>query len=317
LKPLLGEWVGELAPPGGSKITAVFRFQMSKDGNLTGSAEIPEQGQSGIPLSNIVLEGNEVALKIAGGQADYKGKLTGNKIEGAVKQGGQEIKMDLTKGKYELPGFALSPEDMKRLQGLWLGRYAQGGPTHTVVWKFDKRTDGKLKGTAAAPEATAQVLPITDLSLKDDQVAFKIPGAGAEFAGKLTDESLSGTLKARGQQLTISLKRGTAADLPTTQVDIPADSLTKLIGRWKGNIGPDSVVYKFERNAAGKVSAHVDIVNQNVKDMLVVKASMTGESLVMKHPDGAEITVALKGNILEGNLKLNQTNLPVKVTKQP
>jgi hypothetical protein len=317
LKPLLGEWVGELVPPGGQKIIAVFRFQISKEGKFSGSADIPEQGQSGIPLTDVALEGDQVTLKIAGGQAEYTGKLIGNKIEGAVKQAGQDMKITLTKGKYEIPGAALPPEDMKRLMGLWLGKYGQGGPTHITVWKFEKRTDGKLKGTAAAPEATTQVLPITDLSLKGDQLALKIPGAGAEFTGKLTDESLSGTFKARGQQLTLNLKRGTAADLPTTQVDIPADSLTKLMGRWKGNIGPETVVYKFERNAGGKATAHMDVVNQNVKDMLVVKASMSGENLVMKHPDGAEITVTLKGNKLEGNMKSNQTNLPVALTKQP
>jgi len=316
LKPLLGEWFGELVPPAGSKIMAVFRFEMAKDGKLAASAAIPDQGQSNIPLSDVVLEGNEVTLKIAGGQANFEGKLIGSKIEGAVKQGGQEMKLNLTKGKYEGPAFALSPEDMKRLLGLWLGKYAPGGPDHTVVWKFEKRTDGKLKGTAAAPEATAQVLPITDLSLKGEELTFKIPGAGAEFTGKLTD-SLSGTFKAGGKQLTLNLKRGTAADLPTTQMEIPADSMKQLMGRWNGNIGPDTVVYRFERNAGGKSTAHLDIVNKNVKDMLVVKASMTGESLVMKHPDGAEINVKLKGNKLEGNLKLNQTNLPVTLTKQP
>jgi hypothetical protein len=316
LKPLIGEWVGELVPPAGSKITAVFRFQMSKDGKFAGSADIPEQGQSGIPLSDVVLEGNEVSLKIAGGQANYNGKLTGNKIEGAVKQGGQEMKMDLIKGKYEFPGFALSPEDTKRLVGIWLGKYAPGGPDHTAVWTFEKRADGKIKGTAAAPQATTQVLPMTDLSLKGDQLSFKIPGAGAEFTGKLT-ETLNGTFKAGGKQYGLDLKRGTAADLPTTEVDIPADSLKQLMGRWKGNIGPDTVVMRFERNIGGKTTAHVDIVNKNVKDMLVVKATMTGENLVLKHPDGAEISLKLNGNKLEGNLKLNQTNLPVALTKQP
>jgi len=317
LKPLLGEWVGELMPPDGSKLTAVLRFQMSSDGKFTGTADIPVQGQSGIPLTDIVLEGDEVTLKIAGGQADYKGKLIGNKIEGAVKQGGQDMKMNLTRGKYENPGFDLSPEDMKRVQGLWIGKYGAGGPPFLTVWKFERRMDGKIKGTAAAPEATTQVLPFTDLSLKGDQFACKIQGAGAEFTGTLKGDTLSGTFKSGGKDLALELKRGTAADLPTTQVDIPADSLAKLVGRWKGNIGPDSVVYKFERNAAGKVAAHVDILNQNVKNMLVVKASMTGENLVMKHPDGAEINVTLKGNKLEGNLKLNQTNLPVALTKQP
>jgi hypothetical protein len=147
-------------------------------------------------------------------------------------------------------------------------------------------------------------------------LTFKIPAAGAEFTGKLSNDSLSGTFKARGQQLTIDLKRGTAADLPTTQVDIPADGLKTLMGRWNGNIGPDTVVLRFERNVGGKIITHLDIVNKNVKDMLVLKASMTGENLMMKNPDGAEINVKLKGNNLEGSLQLNQTNLPVKLTKQ-
>jgi hypothetical protein len=134
--------------------------------------------------------------------------------------------------------------------------------------------------------------------------------------GKLNVDSLSGTFKAGGKQLTLDLKRGTAADLPTTQVDISADSLKKLMGRWNGNIGPDTVVLRFERNAGGKITTHLDIVNKNVKDMLVVKASMTDENLMMKNPDGAEINVKLKGNKLEGNLKLNQTVLPVSLTKK-
>jgi hypothetical protein len=317
LKPLLGEWVGEMIRPAGPKITAVFHFQSLKDGTFTGFADIPEQGQSGIPLSDVALEGNEVTLTIAGGQGGhYDGKLIGNKIEGTVKQGGREMKMTLTKGKYEFPGVALPPEDIKRLLGLWIGKFASG-PTHTVVWKFEKRTDGNLMGTNAAPEVSPQVLPLTDLSLNGDQLTCKIPAAGAEFTGKLNDDSLSGTFKAGGQQLVLNLKRGTAADLPTTQMDIPSNSLRNLMGRWNGSIGQDTTVLRFERSAGGKITVHLDIVNKNLKDMLVVKASMTGETLVMKSSDGAQINVTLKGNKLDGNLKLNQMNLPVALKIQP
>ena len=316
LKPLLGEWVGELVRPAGPKLITVFHFQMLKD-KFIGFGEIPEQGQSGIPLSDVVLEGNEVTLAIAGGQGGhYKGTLIGNKIEGAVKQGGREMKMNLTKGKYEFPGVTLPPEDTKRLLGLWIGRFASG-PTHTTVWKFEKRTDGKLIGTNAAPEVSPIVLPFTDLFLTGDQLTCKLPGAGAEFAGRLIADSISGTFKAGAQQLTLNLKRGGAADLPTTQMDIPANSLKDLMGRWNGSIGEDPAVLRFERIAGGKITVHLDIVNKNLKDMLVVRASMMGESFIMRSSDGAEITVAPKGNKLEGNLKVNQMNLPVALTKQP
>lgn len=316
LQPLIGEWVGELIPPDNSKMTVVLHFQMSNDKKFTGSADIPAQGQSGIPISDVVLEGNEVAFKIAGGQANYSGKLAGNKIEGAIKQGTQNMTLNVTRGKYENPGFALSPEDAKRLQGIWLGRYGQGGPDHTVVWTFDKRTDGKLKGTAAAPEASVQVLPIMELSLKGDQLTLKIPGAGAEFTGKLSEAGLSGTFKARGQELTLSFKRGTAADLPTTQMDLPADMLAKLMGRWKGTLGPESVVLRFEKGAGAKPAAHMDFASR--KNMLVVKAILAGENLALTIPGGEDINLKLNGNKLEGNLKpKNQAVIPVVLTKQP
>jgi hypothetical protein len=37
----------------------------------------------------------------------------------------------------------------------------------------------------------------------------------------------------------------------------------------------------------------------------------------LKNSDGGKITVELKGNKLEGNLKLDQMNLPVALKKQP
>jgi hypothetical protein len=79
----------------------------------------------------------------------------------------------------------------------------------------------------------------------------------------------------------------------------------------------DTAILRFERGAGGKITVHLDIVNKKIKDMLVIKASMTGANLIMKNSDGAEIAVTLKSDRLEGNLKLNQTNFPVALQKQP
>jgi hypothetical protein len=50
--------------------------------------------------------------------------------------------------------------------------------------------------------------------------------------------------------------------------------------------------------------------------MLVLKASMTGTDLVMKMPDGSEISLKLGGNRLDGTLKLNALKLPVSLIKE-
>jgi hypothetical protein len=88
------------------------------------------------------------------------------------------------------------------------------------------------------------------------------------------------------------------------------------MGKWNGNVGQNTVAFRFERNASGKIAVLHDILNQNIKGMLVLKASMTDASLSMKMPDGAEISLKLNGNKLDGTLKLNTLNLPVSLTKE-
>ena len=121
-------------------MTTVFRFEISKDGKFNASVSIPEQGQSGIPVSDVVLERDEVSFKIAGGAAAYAGKLIGNKIDGAFKQGGVEIKLNLTRGKYEAPAYIIPAEGIKRLAGAWSGNT---GPNKLTIDLVSKTPAGR------------------------------------------------------------------------------------------------------------------------------------------------------------------------------
>ncbi len=103
LKLLLGEWVGRITPPGGNEISVVFRFEMGKDDMLTGFLDIPDQGAKGIAASEVQFEDNHLRFMIKAIQGQYAGRLSGKKIEGALKQGGQEMTLNMIKGKYEAP----------------------------------------------------------------------------------------------------------------------------------------------------------------------------------------------------------------------
>ena len=345
LKPLLGEWVGTVEPPGAGKIVTVVRFEMTKDGKFAGFLSAPEQGGNQIPIEAVTLEANQVTFKVPAAQAEYEGKLIGTKIEGMAKQAGQQFKLDLLKGKYELPAFNITAEgmkrlsgewigstgptkltivfrfepvqtgkvrvfmdvpdqrvtgvaareftlkgdevtirlpgqsgdtytglisanslkgtfklnnidqelnltkgkfgvidmpaeDMKRLLGVWVGKYAPGGPTYTIVWKFERTADGKLRALATAPETGPDELPMSNLTLKGDQLNFRIPATGGDFTGKINNNSLSGTYKVSGQEIQLTVVRGAKYEKPATQLDVSAESLKKLMGTWNGTIGP-------------------------------------------------------------------------------
>jgi hypothetical protein len=317
LKPLVGDWVGSFEMAGQGKATALLHFDMTRDGKFFATADLPQSGEMGIPLTDIRVEGSQVRCRVANSQVEYTGKRTGNRIEGAIRQGiqGPEVKMDLVKGKYEAPGIDMPAEAMKLLLGQWVGKYTPG-ETYTVLWKFEKTKDGKLTATAAAPEAGAQVYPVSDISLKGDQLNFKIPGTKGEYTGKLDNNSLTGTYRINGAEFPVHATRGGKPELPVTKVDMPAETLKKLMGRWNGNVGPQTVVFRFERNAEGKIIVLQDILDQNIKGMLVLKASMTDSYLSMKMPDGATLSLKLNGNKLDGNLKSNQTNLAVSLTRE-
>ena len=49
LKPLPGEWFGELQLPGSTKMTMMFRFEMTKDGKFAGLMDIPDPGAKDVP----------------------------------------------------------------------------------------------------------------------------------------------------------------------------------------------------------------------------------------------------------------------------
>ena len=236
LKPLVGDWIGKLSQqPGGEGVTAVFHFEISKDGKFNASVSIPDQGQSGIPVSDVVLERDEVSFKIAGGAADYAGKLIGNKIDGAFKQGGAEIKLNLTRGKYEAPAYVIPAEGIKRLAGAWSGN---SGPNKLmIVFRFEKAPGGKLAVFMDVPIQGARGVIARDFTLQGDEITIKLPGASGDiYKGQISGSSIKGIFKLNNVDQELNLVRKEAS---------PID------GTWKGATpGPDGkpldVTYLFE-----------------------------------------------------------------------
>jgi hypothetical protein len=104
---------------------------------------------------------------------------------------------------------------------------------------------------------------------------------------------------------------------PITQIEIPDEAMKTLLGKWIGKLGTVSVIFRFERNAAGVKAIFVDSPEQSLKGMPVIKASLVDGNLVLKFKED-QYSGKISGNKIEGSLKINngQATVPLPVTKQ-
>ena len=205
LKPLMGEWFGKLKVTESMVVTLVFRFENTKDGNFAAFLDVPEQGGKDVAVKDVVLEGDQVSLKIPAIGGEYTGKLNNNALSGTFKQGGMELALNMTKGKFTPPANAveISAENMKQLLGRWSGKI---GPL-TVVLRFEQSADGKFSILFDSPDQKATGIPVNKATLTDGTLSLKIAGGVAEYSGKVNGKTIDGTWKQAGKDTPLSLNK--------------------------------------------------------------------------------------------------------------
>lgn len=104
-----GVWSGAIKPPANLKVTVRLS---EREGGLTGTIDIPDQGAEGLPLSGVSLTGDAIRFAIQGipGNPTFNGTLRGNTISGTFTQGGASMPFDLTRGE---PARIVRPQDPK------------------------------------------------------------------------------------------------------------------------------------------------------------------------------------------------------------
>jgi hypothetical protein len=301
LKPLVGEWVGEIEPPGAGKIITVFRFEMTKDGRLAAFLDIPEQGAKAIPVSDVTLENNEVSFKIPNAQAEYNGKLIGGKIEGMAKQGGQELKLNLAKGKFEVPGFDIPAEGIKRLSGEWVG--TTGTNKMIIVFRFETTPKGKLAVFMDVPDQNAKGVIVKEFALNGDEVRIALPGSSGDiYAGRISADSIMGTFKLNNTNQELNLTKG---KYRAGINEMPAGDIKLLLGQWVGKYAPGgptyTIIWKFEKTNDGKLSALASAPETGPDVLGITDISLNGNQLSFRIPGtGGTFTGKINNNSLIG-----------------
>jgi len=95
-----GTWLGTLQVPA-MKLRIVFNITAKPDGSLAATLDSPDQGATGIAVSRVGLENNQVILEVNAVQGRYEGTLNedGSTIKGKWSQGGISLDLALERVK--------------------------------------------------------------------------------------------------------------------------------------------------------------------------------------------------------------------------
>ena len=210
LKPLLGSWVGKIQPNPAISVTAVFRFETTKEGKIVGFLDVPDQGAKDLAVSDLALDNGQVSFKIPAAKIDYAGKLTGSTISGTFKQAGMETKLDLVRGKYvpPAPEVNIAAETMKQLLGRWSGKLKVNETVSlTVVVRFEQNAEGKIVVLMDSPDQNAKDIPVSSAAFADGKLLLKIARVMGEYTGALGDKKIEGTFTQMGKPLPLVLTK--------------------------------------------------------------------------------------------------------------
>ncbi|MCS7064866.1 MAG: alpha/beta fold hydrolase, partial [Fimbriimonadales bacterium] len=95
----VGDWYGTLKT-GTLDLRIVFHLKQKPDGGYEGTVDSPDQGATGIPISEVVVEGQKITLRVEAVQGEFVGTLSedGKTLKGEWKQSGVSLPLELKLG---------------------------------------------------------------------------------------------------------------------------------------------------------------------------------------------------------------------------
>ena len=311
---LSGEWHGQLSTPRGL-VHMAFRFETSGNGDFVGFYEVLDQNVKGIPIKKADFSNGKLTLKIKIVNAEFKGDLADNKLTGEWIQAGlSNIPLSLKKGEYIPPVFSLNlPLETKdKLSGEWHGQRKMTKGFIHVSFRFETNDKGEFLGFYEIPDQNVKDVPVTEASLKDGNLTFKIQKRmNIEFNGKLEGDDLTGQIIQSGvPNTTVSMKKGKYIP-PVYKLDLSKEVKELLSGEWYGDIKTPAsditVVFNFKTDDKGEFVGVEEIPDQKIKGLLVSEANFSDGKLAFTVTD-VEYKGEIKGDEFTGEINPSAPN---------
>jgi serine-type D-Ala-D-Ala carboxypeptidase/endopeptidase len=200
--------VGDYTTTAASMIIVRLHLRLNAVGELTGSADIPQQSESGDSLEDIHLDGAKLSFAITRHyDGEWQGTVSsdGNSLTGKFVQWAGSMPMNFSRSS--IPAAKPSPVD-----GIWVGELAGGNaPVHIqVVVRSDAA--GREFCTVDSPDQHVMGMDCANAVFIVNSFSFDIPVVSTHWSGMLAadGDSLNGTLS-KGSTTPLSFSRRSSA----------------------------------------------------------------------------------------------------------
>lgn len=275
-----GTWAGDLAISPDTEITVLFEFS-EENGQWQAMLNSPDMGAiKDVQATSVSFDGSRLDVSVETLSGSYSGTLENGEFVGQWSQPGSEIDMSLSPYVAQV----LSEEAMATLLGQWHGELVAPGITFNIVFHFERDEEGNFTGEIQNADAGPDRQQMSDISLEDGSIFFRVPAAGAEYNGTLSGEAITGTLKQSTQEMELNLEKGEyVTEIP--QLDLDDADYEQLAGSWRGSLSAGGatlgIVLRFERNDEGVIVAFVDSPDQGANGLRVTAASLDNNELAV------------------------------------
>lgn len=200
MEKLNGEWHGVLKYPDGPMLV-LFRFGQNRVGEYVGFADRPYNSDFNAPITDAVLDGEEIEFKVPGLLMTVDGRLDDDRISGTISArilpypGGFPVMLE--KGHYEIPDLSCNlPDDaVDRLLGTWSGYISPPRATRMKnIFHVTIRADGKVYCYYDNPTVGFYGSIMINKSWEDGRMVFEtIFPDDAELKARLSGDRISGS----------------------------------------------------------------------------------------------------------------------------
>ena len=293
---LAGTWQGALEVAPGSTLNIHFVITAQPGGAYGVVVTSPDSGGiKDVPASGVAFAAGRLDVEVAALSGSYTGVLRDGVIDGEWSQEGTTLPLSLR--PYEAP--VLSQADIDALLGQWVGKLQIPGLELTMVLRFTTDAEGKLTGVLDSPDQNARDIPATDIVLVDGNLSVKVPTVRGEYAGRLTGDEITGEWRQGGPPLPLVLKKGEYV-AAAHYLELSQPARAQLTGRWRGTLGPLTLVVRFEADEQGRMLGFVDSPTQNANGLPITAATLADGKLTFRVAIGAEFSGDVSGDSIAG-----------------
>ena len=303
---LAGRWQGRLEVAPGKSLTVQFVFAAAPGGGHTAIVTSPDSDAiKNVAAKSVTYADGKLTVDVPALSGGYTGTLRNGVFEGEWSQEGS--KMPLSLKPFETR--ALTKADIDTLRGEWSGKLnvPGAGVELTIVLRFTPGAGGVLGAALDVPEQGVKDWAGKDVALDEGHFSVDLPKPMAKVTGELKGNRIVGQWIQLGNTVPLTLTKGRYV-APTSYLNIPAAAREQLKGRWGGTLNGLAVVVRFETDAQGRMLGFFDSTQQQLLNIPLTQAELTGTKLTFGMAVGAKYTGELADGKLTG--EWSQPGLP-------